>query len=352
MSVQIRNRTLKSGAKSYYLDIHHNGERWREFLKIRILPKDPKRAELKRIIEEKRAQRELEILSDDIGRVPEHIKNKNFFDFAESFLKGYRKKDVRIVAASIKKFGEAIDNPRLRISQVTPSVMKTYMEYLIYDAGLSGETAHNYFTRFKKLLKEAKLKGYLKDMPTSDLTFKNPNKDDTLRKQVLTEDELQVLAGAHCGNPEVRRAFLFSCFTSLGLAEIKALKWGNIKNGRLETSRAKTGELINNRLSATALNLLGEKKTNDDYIFRLQKISTNGVNKAIRYWVGRAEIDKHITFYSGRHTFACLMLLNGANLKTTADAMGHSSTSSTLKYLNHVSKLQDEAIDNLPDIEL
>lgn len=334
------------------MDIHHNGERWREFLKIKILPKDPKRAELKRIIEEKRAQRELEILSEDLGRVPDHIKNKNFFDFAESFLNGYRKKDIRIVAASIKKFREAIGNPRLKISQVSPAIMKTYMEYLIYDSGLSGETAHNYFTRFKKVLKEAKIKNYLKEMPTSDLTFKNPNKDDTLRKQVLTEDELQILASTYCGNPEVKKAFLFSCFTSLGLAEIKALKWENIKTGRLETFRAKTGERINNRLSTTALSLIGEKKTDEDYIFNLQKISTNGVNKAIRYWVGRTKIDKHITFYSGRHTFACLMLLNGANLKTTADAMGHSSTASTLKYLNHISKLQDEAIDNLPSLNL
>ncbi len=44
--------------------------------------------------------------------------------------------------------------------------------------------------------------------------------------------------------------------------------------------------------------------------------------------------------------------MNGANLKTVADAMGHSSTKSTLKYLNIINKLQDEAIDNLPSITI
>ena len=99
------------------------------------------------------------------------------------------------------------------------------------------------------------------------------------------------------------------------------------------TYRKKTGELINNRLSKTALAILGIPKQKDDFIFDVQDISINGLNGTIDYWVKRAEINKHITFYCARHTFACLLLMNGANLKTVADAMGHSSTKSTLKYL-------------------
>ena len=78
MSVQLRSRTLKSGAKSLYLDIHHNGERWREFLKIKILPKDPSKFEKKRIAERIRANRELEVLSDETGHIPQHLKKINF----------------------------------------------------------------------------------------------------------------------------------------------------------------------------------------------------------------------------------------------------------------------------------
>ena len=189
-------------------------------------------------------------------------------------------------------------------------------------------------------------------MPTTDIRFSNPNKDDTLKKQVLDTDELQILARTYCGNPEVKRAFLFACYTSLGLAEIRDLTWSNVNKGRLITYRKKTGELVNNRLNQTALELLGKPKKNEDYIFYLQELSDNGANKAIRYWVKRAKISKHITFYCARHTFACQLLINGANLKTVADAMGHSSTKSTLKYLNHVQRLQDEAIDNLPILKL
>lgn len=352
MSVQLRSRKLKSGVKSLYLDIHHNGERWREFLKIKLSPKDTDRIEKKRLADKIRANRELEILSDETGHVPQHLKNQNFYLFAEHFIKTYKFKDVRIVASAVEKFKLAIDNPRLKISQVTPSLMETYKDYLVHDAGLAGETAHNYFTRFKKVLRSAKIQGYLKTMPTEDIRFSNPNKDDTLRKQVLDGEELQKLANTHCGNSEVKKAFLFACYTSLGFAEIRELTWININKSRLITHRKKTGELINNRLNPTALAILGKTGKKDDFVFNVQNLSINGLNKTIGYWVQRAEINKHITFYCARHTFACLLLMNGANLKTVADAMGHSSTKSTLKYLNFINKLQDEAIDNLPALKI
>ncbi|MEC7770881.1 MAG: site-specific integrase [Bacteroidota bacterium] len=351
MSVHIRSRKLKSGEKSLYLDIHYNGERWREFLKIKISPQDPSKIEKRKIAERIRANRELELLSSGTGHVPEHLKKMNFFLFAENYIKGYKNKDVRIVASSVKKFKKAVDNPRLTISGISPRTMTLFKDYLVYDAGLSGETAHNYFTRFKKVLKAAKVQGYLNEMPTTDIRFSNPNKDDTLKKQVLDQDELQVLANTKCGNAAVKKAFLFACFTSLGLAEIRLLKWKNINKGRLITHRNKTGEMINNRLSQTAIKILGQPDKKEDFIFDLQSLSDNGANKAIRHWVERAKIDKHITFYCARHTFACQLLINGANLKTVADAMGHSSTRSTLKYLNHVQKLQDEAIDKLPELQ-
>jgi len=66
----------------------------------------------------------------------------------------------------------------------------------------------------------------------------------------------------------------------------------------------------------------------------------------------QAGIHKNISFYCGRHTFATQLLLNGANLKTVADCLGHTSTTHTVKYLNYVDALKTEAIGALPGIEL
>lgn len=189
-------------------------------------------------------------------------------------------------------------------------------------------------------------------MPTDDITFKSPNKDENLRKEILDIDELRILSKTRCGNEEVKRAFLFCCYTGLGLAEVADLKWKAIRGGRLIIQRKKTGSPINNHLSAAAVRLLGEPGGKEDHIFRIGEISHTAVNKNLLHWLKRAEIDKKITFYCARHSFACLLLMNGANLKSVADAMGHASTKTTLKYLNHVERLKDEAINNLPDIEL
>ncbi|RXG16548.1 tyrosine-type recombinase/integrase [Leeuwenhoekiella aestuarii] len=344
---------------SYYLDLYKDGQRLPyEFLGIKIFVKGPdkddtqSKNEKKRLAESIASQRSLELISDNTSFTPSHIKKINFFDYADAYIKTYTKKDVKMIRSTRKKFETFIGSTSLRVVDITPDLMSKYKEYLLNDEALSGETPNNYWTRFKKILRSAKVKGIIKEMPTEDIIFSNPNKGDTLKKEVLEIEELRILAKAKCGNDEVKRSFLFSCYTGLGLAEIRNLKWEHIRNGRLLTRREKTGSKINNNLSPAAIRLLGEPDKPKNFIFNMQNISHNAVNKNLKNWVNRTKIDKKITFYSGRHTFACLLLMNGANLKSVADAMGHSTTKNTLKYLNHVERLKDEATSNLPDIEL
>ena len=172
-----------------------------------------------------------------------------------------------------------------------------------------------------------------------------------LTKQVLIESEISVLQNTYCGNPEIKRAFLFACYSGLGLAECKILKWNNIINDRLIINREKTGTEINLSLSKAALDLLGERKDFKDLIFDLKHngkfISEVSINKTLNNWLKKAEIEKKISFYCGRHTFATRLLIKGANLKTVSDALAHKTTANTIKYLNYVNSLKDDATSNL-----
>lgn len=172
-----------------------------------------------------------------------------------------------------------------------------------------------------------------------------------LTKQVLTEEEITVLQETYCGNSEIKRAFLFACYSGLGLAECKVLKWSNIINERLIISREKTGTEINLALSKTALGFIGKRHELDSLIFDLKHngkfISEVSINKTLNNWLKKAEIDKKISFYCGRHTFATRLLIKGANLKTVSDALAHKTTANTIKYLNYVNSLKDEATSNL-----
>jgi len=358
MSVKLRTKKLKDGGKSYYLDIYHNGQRSYEFLGIKTVMKGPSKdsteskKEKQRIAEARAAQKEIEIISGGSNYTPKHIQKINFFDFSEMYLKDYLKKDGRMIEAAVKKFKDFIGRDNLKVTDITPDLMQRFFDYLTHNAGLSGETPHNYITRFKKLLKAAKNKGIIKELPTADIRFSNPNKGDTLSKEILEIDEIRLLYNTYCGNDAVKRSFLFCCYTGLGLSEIRRLTWGHIKKQRLVINRSKTDSKIDNQLSSVTLSLMGDPGDKDDLVFDLKGISDTAVNKNLKNWVKRADIDKKITYYCSRHSFAVLLLMNGANLKSVADAMGHSSTKTTLKYLNHVDRLKDEAINNLPSFKV
>lgn len=357
MNVRLRNKSLAKGVIRYYLDIYIEGARSYEFLDVKIYPSDTKsiKDEKKKIAELIRSNKELELLTETTKYVPKHLKNVNFFDFADNFIENYTKKDLRMLKATLKQFKKYLKNNYLTVVQVTPSIMYGFKDYLIDECNLSGETPHNYFTRFKKILKSAEIKGLLKENPTSQIKFKKISSETNLKKQVLNTSELQTLANTKCGNENIKRAFMFACFTGLGEAELKLLKWSNITNNQIITYREKTKQKIQLKLKDSTLKFIGNQGDKKEYIFNLRNengafLSTNAVNKCIKNWVKRAKIEKHITFYCARHTFATQLLQYGANLKTVADALGHTTTKSTIKYLNYIDNLKDDAIDNLPDI--
>ena len=353
MGITLRSKKYKSGTTTFYLDFYHNGIRKAEFLDIKFNNATPThlKKEKKVLAENIRATRQMELESFEHGFIPKHRRNASFNDFYLNYLNNYKKKDKRMIRYSYEKFLEANRFKRLSAKQITPRLVEDFKNFLMTEAGLSGETPYDYFARFRKVLKEA-----LRDGLISQTTYlsiqdiKAPKRENnTLKKQVLTVEELNSLKATPCGNEQVKRSFLFACFTGLGEAEIRKLTWSRIlEEGKIRIFREKTGEQIINDLPKTALELIGDRGKSDDKIFILP--SNVAIHKNLKSWRIKAQIEKHISFYCGRHTFAVLLLDNGANLKTVADCLGHSDTRHTVKYLNYTNKLKNKAIHSLPQL--
>jgi len=305
----------------------------------------------KKLSENIRSKRELELSSNDYDFVPTFKKRVDFIKYYENYLLNYSKKDIRKVRYSLEKFKKFYSKQKLSFQKVTPKLCSDFKDYLISpQSGLSGETPYDYWKRFKGVIKAARLEGIIVKDPCENITFKGYQKfNSQLRKQVLTVNELQLLATVPCGNTEVKRAFLFACFTGLGIAEIRKLTWEKVVGKKIKIYREKNEQQIINDLPDTAIQILGTPEKPKDKIFNLP--SDVAIGKNLKRWVAKAGIEKNISFYCGRHSFACLLLMNGANLKTVADCMGHSSTKHTLKYLNYVDDLKTEAISNLPKLQ-
>jgi len=360
-NVIIREKKLAGGKISLYLDIYRSGQRSYEFLKLYILekPRTPeerqKNNETLQLAENIRSKRESELNHQEFGFIPPHRQNINFLDFYLNYLDTYTKKDARMLKGSFEAFKNYLKgvkiNPEKPLSPklVNIEMVKEYREYL--EKNFNGETPHSYFARFKKVLRKATDKGIFQKSPGEGLSI---TESKGLKKAILGTDEIQLLAGAHCGNGEVKRAFLFSCFTGLRFVDVNQLKFENIdfSNKFISLMQAKVkGEAkqVTINLSNTALKLIGEPGNPGELVFTLP--SHNGCLKDLETWCKRAKINKHITWHSARHSFAVNLLSEaGANIKTVSSLLGHATLQHTEVYIHVVDKLKHDAVNNLPEL--
>lgn len=328
-----------------------NGKRYTETPDIVIESRDPRKKEKLRILDEIVAKRKLEILSADYDVVPHFKKKADFIVYCDEFVSEYKRKDIRKVAGTVEKFKDFYVKKSLQMNQLNSVLCSDFMDYLKSNqSGLNGETPYNYWGKFKGIVKRAYMEGYLTKNPMEGIRFTGrKDSKERLSKDVLSIDELRVLNDTDCPNKEVKRAFLFSSFTGLGLAEIYDLKGEDIKKGVLKYKRKKTGAVVTFPLHKSALNLLGDKFKNDDHLFNLP--SDTAVNQNLKTWMKNAKIDKHITFYCGRHSFATNILIQKTgSVKDVMDVLGHTSLQHTIKYVKHTDQSKNKAVTSLPEL--
>ena len=74
-------------------------------------------------------------------------------------------------------------------------------------------------------------------------------------------------------------------------------------------------------------------------------LPSSRLNEKLRAWLREAGItDKHITFHSGRHTFATQALAMGVDIYTVSQLLGHTHISTTQVYVHSLLQKKQEAI--------
>lgn len=375
---KLKQKTLSDGTISLFLDYYlgrmidyETGEskvkRKREFLKLTLLstPRTPLERQTNRetleLAKKIRDEREQELKEGKLGYRLK-AKEVNFFDFIQSYYDEYTKGDKRMIKAAQKRFTDfiALEYPLCRNNispeKITPDMMERFVEYL--QSTSKGEGALTHWKRWKKIVKAAVKKDILRKNPCEDIVCKAD--EEALKKDILSMEEMQQLINTtYKGqNPETRRAFIFTLYTGIRFCDIKDLTFANVDyaNRVLTFNQKKTQghsskSYVTIPLNDGLLSLVGEASTDspEEKIFKLP--SQEMCLKALKHWTVKAGITKHITWHCGRHSFAVNILNNGANIKTVASLLGHSSIQHTEKYTRAVDKLKEDAINSLPELK-
>lgn len=355
MGVVIKKRKNANGTVTLMLDIYHNGKRTYERLAHLQLVK-PSNAldrennkELLQKAEAIRLARAVELEGNNYNMDNEAGKKTIITEWMQSYVDTYNKKDKRNMQGSLNRFINflAIEKKTgLTFGNLTALLIEDFIDHL--QSKSIGEGASSYYNRFKKMLKYAYRKRIMK---ANVLDFVEKKvKGKAKKKDILTIEEIKVLAATPTRNSELRRAALFSTVTGLAFCDIKLLQWKNIKfqTGKLEIVRGK-GEIDNYtvtiHLNTTAFNLLGVAGKPDTNVFELP--TANGCNKSLKAWVKRAGIDKKITWHNLRHSYGTNLVFNDVDILTTSKLMGHTSTKHTMRYVTASDEMKQRGTDKI-----
>ncbi len=224
------------------------------------------------------------------------------------------------------------------------------------DTLLSENSKYSYFNKFKAALRAAFDEGYTSiNYGAKVKSFEQQES----QREYLTHEELQKLANTECKYPVLKRAFIFSCLTGLRWSDINKMVWAEIREEYQEGEKTIKVNFIQEKtlgieylyISEQARELLGERKYPSDRVFIGLKYSAVYNTELLR-WCNRAGILKHITFHSGRHTNAVLLLENGADIYTVSKRLGHSELRTTQIYAKMVDQKNKEAANLIPTLNI
>lgn len=361
-NVTLREKPLSKGNISLYLDIYRDGVRSYEFLKLYIM--DKPRTPIERtcnketleLAEKIRIQRENDLNNSAFGQITPEKKKVKFFDYADEYLSSYSKKDIRMIKGAIDRFKAYLTEKQpgtslstFKLSQINKLMMEGYVEYL--ENNSTGEGAHSYYQRFKKVLNHAIETGIINRSPANGVMCKTV---DGLRKDILSNEEIETLAKTPCQNSTIKKAFIFSCCTGLRFCDIKELKYSDIDftSEKITIDQQKTGKTVIIDLNVTAKKILGKPGNPKELVFELPTFE--GCSKTVKAWVKRAGIEKHITWHCARHSFAVNLLTSPQrpDIKTVSSTLGHTSLKHTEKYTRVIDELKKKAVNALPEYNI
>lgn len=373
--VKLREKKLKDGSTSLYLDITMKGKRYKEYLKLYLVnPTNPTEKEQNRHVlaaaHAMRARRELDIINgkfeieqpvkegvrfldyyrkmcEERLKTPDSMGNWGNWHSCLKHLEVYCDEETTfddIDADWIQGFKDYLNTAEKDSQKKTNPKQKYVFQ------GLSQNSKVSYFNKLRACLNQAFEDHIIQKNPMRGI---EGFKQEEVAREYLTIEEVRRMAATPCNYPILKATFLFSCLTGLRKSDIEKLTWGEIhKQGnftRIIFKQKKTGGQEYLDISDQATAYLGPRRNDTDRVFEGFTYGS-WTSLELKRWALAAGITKNITFHCGRHTFAVMMLDLGADIYTVSKLLGHRELATTQIYAKVLDKNKQAAVSLIPNI--
>jgi len=352
MSVKIRDK------KSYlYLDIYCRGKRKWEKLGLKLTGDKQQDREVRRLAEQVRLKRELQLFSGEHGLIDNIGAKKSLYAFLEEIVKNKSKKDQTVNV--LKHLKQYPDGETIQIKQITSNWIERFQDYLLKESGLSRNSISQYIKSIASALNKAVASNFILKNPARSIKIV---KAEEKSHDVLTMAEIQKLYDTSMIsdlNKEISKAFIFACFAGgLRISDLQSLKWENIEHRSdkifLTKTQVKTKKIVKYELNKIAFEIIsdGNIHNRDEFIFPILSSTKTNTHRYLKQLAKKANIDKNITWHTARRSNATLLVESGVNITIVQKILGHSSLATTMKYIQVADKSINEAASALPEIKL
>ena len=158
-----------------------------------------------------------------------------FFDNSSTYIKWKKTSGVNLAKSTIASYQRILINQvlpyfgEMQISKISVDTVKQWIIWL--NENWSAKTSNNAQSVFNIIMKSAKEKRMIKEVPSADLSFRKIKKKD---RELLTIKELNAIYHSPLWNWEcARRAFLVCAITGMRIGEVTGLQTIDVESDRL-----------------------------------------------------------------------------------------------------------------------
>lgn len=327
----------------YYLAITHNGHRHYESLHMRRGGTKLDR-EMDRIAEMCRAKREMQLVCSDYELSDATGSRMLLYDFLKALAGGDTHSQY---SRALKYIEEYPEGTTIRLRDVSTEWLTKFQNYLLKKE-LMPSSVKLYMMILKSAFNQAVKERKLVSNPARNLP---PIKVPQTLKDILTIEDIRKLDATPINGvlgAEVRRAFLFACFTGLRISDIRDLRWKNIDGDKLRIVMHKTQRALEIPIHENAGKYL--EPNDSDYVFPLVASSTTNCIIYLSKWAKNAGVDKKIGWHTARRSFATIAVSCGIDQYVISKLLGHASIQHTSLYSQVPMPTKRDAIDKIPSI--